>query len=149
MTEENGGTQVYTPPATQEALDQIIKARIDRERAKFADYDELKTKLASYEQAQQVSKSELETLQTKLKDAEAKIEGFETKAQLDALRREVAKNTGVPVEAITGSTKEEMEAQAKVIAPLINQAPVIPGQEQSPTAISADPTGDFANKFFA
>ena len=34
---------------TQEELDRIIQDRIARERDKFADYDELKTKVTDYE----------------------------------------------------------------------------------------------------
>jgi len=36
----------YTPPGTQADLDKIIESRLARERAKFSDYDDLKTKAA-------------------------------------------------------------------------------------------------------
>lgn len=48
----------FTPPATQEDFDRIIQDRIARERNKFADYDELKTKAAEYDQFKESSKSE-------------------------------------------------------------------------------------------
>jgi Spy/CpxP family protein refolding chaperone len=42
-TEGAGG---YTPPATQADLDRIVQDRVRRAEAKYADYDELKTKAA-------------------------------------------------------------------------------------------------------
>lgn len=43
----------YKPPATQADLDRIITDRIARERAKFADYDDLKTKAAEADRLRQ------------------------------------------------------------------------------------------------
>lgn len=36
----------YTPPASQDELNEIIEKRLNRERAKYADYDDLKTRAA-------------------------------------------------------------------------------------------------------
>lgn len=43
-----GGAQ-YTPPATQADMDRIVEQRLSRERAKFADYDDLKAKAAKHD----------------------------------------------------------------------------------------------------
>ncbi|WP_232696170.1 phage scaffolding protein [Brevibacillus daliensis] len=57
---------------TQIELDEIVAKRLERDRKKYADYDEMKTKLAEIEKAEQVRKdaemSELERLQTKLSE---------------------------------------------------------------------------------
>ena len=45
---------------TQAEMDAIIGDRLKRERAKYADYDELKTKATAYDEAAEASKSELQ-----------------------------------------------------------------------------------------
>ncbi|MGV0395887.1 hypothetical protein ACUY3K_07265 [Corynebacterium uberis] len=47
----------YTPPATQDDLDRIIEARLARERAKYAGYDELKAKAKKYDEAEDAKKN--------------------------------------------------------------------------------------------
>ncbi|MCL2737203.1 MAG: hypothetical protein FWD75_11385, partial [Propionibacteriaceae bacterium] len=39
----------WTPPASQQDLDRIIQDRLSRERAKYTDYEELKTKAGEYD----------------------------------------------------------------------------------------------------
>jgi hypothetical protein len=39
----------YTPPGSQADLDRIIESRLARERAKFADYDDVKAKAAKHD----------------------------------------------------------------------------------------------------
>ena len=62
-TVENDATQ-GAPAAektfTQAELDAIVGERLKRERAKYADYGELKTKAAAYDEAAEASKSELQ-----------------------------------------------------------------------------------------
>lgn len=41
----------WTPPASQEALNQIVEERLARERRKYADYDDLKKKVAGFDKA--------------------------------------------------------------------------------------------------
>ena len=49
--ENQGGTPPeFKAPASQEELDRIIESRLSRERSKYADYDDLKSKQAEYEQ---------------------------------------------------------------------------------------------------
>lgn len=50
----------YAPPATQADLDRIIKDRLDRERAKFADYADLKAKAEAHDKALEDAKTEQE-----------------------------------------------------------------------------------------
>jgi hypothetical protein len=45
---------------TQAEMDAIIGERLKRDRAKYADYDELKAKAAKYDEAEEASKSELQ-----------------------------------------------------------------------------------------
>lgn len=49
-------TPAYTPPATQADLDRIVESRLARDRAKFADYDEVKAKAAKFDEYEAANK---------------------------------------------------------------------------------------------
>ncbi len=71
---QEGGNSGYTPPASQEELNQIITQRIDRERAKFGDYDDLKAKAARLSEIEESNKSEIEKAQERAAEAQAEVE---------------------------------------------------------------------------
>jgi hypothetical protein len=50
----------YTPPATQADLDRIISDRLGRERAKFADYDDMKVKASKFDELEAANATEQE-----------------------------------------------------------------------------------------
>jgi len=50
-TEGGTTTSGFTPPATQQELNRIISERVQRERAKYADYEDLRGKAAQIDQA--------------------------------------------------------------------------------------------------
>lgn len=106
----------FKPPASQEELDRIITQRIERERAKFADYDELKAKAAKFDEAAEANKSE----QQKLEDRVTKAEEAAAKAQLEALRFRVATKHGISDEDaelfLTGTDEKALTAQAERLA---------------------------------
>ncbi len=93
---------------SQEDLDKIVGQRLTRERAKFADYDDLKAKASKFDEAETANKSELQKAIDRAEKAEKRAE----KAELSGLRAEVARTKNVPMASITGTTKEEMEASA-------------------------------------
>lgn len=87
---------------TQAELDEILTKRIERERKKFADYDEIKTKASEYEaqiEAQRLSElSEVEKAQEQARKFEeqltsltAQLEAERTKAQQQAIKNEFIK----------------------------------------------------------
>lgn len=109
QADNNGG---FTPPASQDELNKIISERVARERSKFADYTDLKSKAAKFDELDQASKTEQERLTEKLVAAEARAAEIEGRA----LRLEVASENGLtPAQAkrLVGSTREELEADAK------------------------------------
>ena len=118
---------------SQEAFDALVKDRLSRERQKFADYDELKAKAEQVDTIKADADKALAEAVARAEVAEGKVGEFETKAQLASWRDEVAKATGVPVAALRGSTKEELEAHAAELKPLITgSGPVIPHQGVEP-----------------
>ena len=111
-TEQAAEETGYKPPATQEELDRIIQARLDRERKKLPnDYDELRAKAAKLAEIEEANKTEAEKTAERLAAAERRAAELEAKA----LRAEVAAAKGVPAALLTGSTQEELEAAADAL----------------------------------
>lgn len=127
MSEETT-TETETAPKTadgfkaitsQDELNKIFGPRLAAVRSQvesqYADYDDLKTKAAKFDEVEQANKSELQKALDAAKAAEAKAAQAEAKtaaAELAALRSDVAAAKGVPVSALTGSTKDELEKAA-------------------------------------
>ena len=110
---------------SQEDVNRIVQERLQREREKYSDYDELK---AAAERAQ-----ELEAEKTTLAE---RVAEFEAKEEQQKLVNSVAEATGIPAAALKGDTKEELEAHAEVLKSLMKPTgPVIPGQEKRPQKV--------------
>ncbi len=119
-------TDGFKPVTSQEDLDRIIENRLVRERKKFADYDQLK------EQA-----SKVDTLQAKLDKAEAKVSEFKERDRIEEWKHDVAKETGVPVSVLRGSTLDDIKAHAESLKEVISSrpvAPVVPDQGDQPSS---------------
>lgn len=84
----DGGEQPpgFKPPATQDEFDRMVANRLNRERQKFADYDELKEKAAKFDEADAASKSEVQRLQDQLADRDAKLADLPKQARSEAIR---------------------------------------------------------------
>lgn len=100
---------------TQEELNAIIDKRYARMMEKFADYDDLKAKAAKLDELEEASKSELQKATERAEKLEAELNGMKREAEVRAIRDEVATEMNIPSNLLTGSTKEECEAQAKNI----------------------------------
>ena len=61
---------------TQAEMDAIIGDRLKRERAKYADYDELAQKAKAYDEAEEASKSELQKAVEERDKLKAEVEKF-------------------------------------------------------------------------
>jgi hypothetical protein len=104
---------------TQAELDRIVGERLDRQKgqltSQYADYDDLKTASEQLREIKDAQKSEQEKandkiaeLNQRLADQAAEVE----KANLAALKSEVARVKGVPANRLHGKTQEELEADA-------------------------------------
>ena len=65
-------------------------------------------------------KPQLEKLQAERDEFAAKVTAFETQQEHQKTVAEVAEAAGVPVEALRGETREDLEAHAKVVKDLLN-----------------------------
>lgn len=104
-TTTDGGDGKQETALTQADVDRIVKERLARVEAKYADYNDLKAKAEG-----------AKTVEQKLVELEAK----HAEAEARALRSEIATRHGITAEDrdlfLTGSNAEALEAQAKRLA---------------------------------
>lgn len=96
---------------TQAEVDRLIDERLKRERAKYSDYDALKSKAAKADQLE----DEKKTGEQKLADQIKSLQDDLAKERHRALIAEVAREkklTAKQAERLRGSTREELEADA-------------------------------------
>ena len=98
---------------TQAELDAIVTDRLKRDRAKYADYEDLKSKAARLDEIEEAAKSDLQKATERADALEKELNGMKAAAAQRAMRDEVAKATGVPADLLTGTTEEECTEQAK------------------------------------
>lgn len=144
---ETAGTSGFTAPTTQAEFDAMVKDRISRERAKYADYADLKAKATEFDKLAEAQKTELQRAQERAEAAEKTA--LEKDSEL--LRLSVIAKHSIPTdyqEFLTGATEEELEEKAKKILTLIptSTGQVRPDFSQGPKAAAgtADPAQVFA-----
>lgn len=115
--DKGGNAGTYTPPATQEDLDRIIEQRLARERAKFADYEDLKAKAEAHDAYVESQKTddqrraeELEALRAE--NARLRVESLRNKV-VDAVEKETG--VRVPAALLTGDDEAALTAAAKAL----------------------------------
>jgi hypothetical protein len=74
---------------TQEELDRIIAARLQREREKFRDYDALRRKAEEFDKLQQAQMSEQERLAKRLAELEQENQTLRQQGQEHTLKYEI------------------------------------------------------------
>lgn len=109
----------FTAITTQEQLNKILGDRLARERAKYADYSELQEKAAKFDAAEEAAKTELEKALSRAEKAETLVKEYETRQQVEEWKQQVAKETGVPVEALRGSTLEDLQVHGEQLKTMI------------------------------
>lgn len=142
--------QPTTPPAsgdeakvetfTQADVDRIVRERVQRERAKYGDYDDLKAKAEGAKSVEQ-----------QLADLKAQ----NARMLRDTLAARIAARHGIaPEDAdlfLTGADEETLTAQAKRLserdAAAKKAGGVVPGEGKTPNN-SGDPMRDFARQLF-
>jgi hypothetical protein len=123
---------------SQEAFDGLVKDRLTRVKAQFetqiADYEDVKRRAETLEAEKAEIEKARDTAIARAETAEGAVAKFESEQQVTQWRAEVATAAGIPADILRGSTKEEFEAHAELLKPLLTaqQAPVIPNQGDSP-----------------
>lgn len=98
---------------TQAEMDSIIEGRLARERQKYADYDDLKEKASKYDEYQTQNKTELQKEKEKSDELQARLSALEKKDTVRKVREKTAKDTGVPVELLTGEMRKPVKNRQK------------------------------------
>ena len=129
----------FKPITTQEEFDAAIKGRLSREKEKYGDYDQLKSRVAELEEENVGLKSTIEAnnqskadADKQLEDLQNKIAGYETAS----LRTRIALKHGLPydlADRLQGNDEESFEADAERLAGFIKRTqPVAPIRETEP-----------------
>jgi hypothetical protein len=120
----------FKPINTQEELDAVIRSRLERERSKFADYDQIKTSNAELQNALEQARSEAAAA---AKTAAGRISELEKQAkehEIASVKMRIATEYGIPTDLrdrLRGETEEDIKKDAETIAPLFaSKAPPAP-----------------------
>lgn len=121
----------FTPPSSQEELNKIIGDRLQRERAKFSDYTDLKAKAKRLDEIEEQSKTDLQ----KAVDAQQAAEKRASELEVQVLRASIAAQKGVLPELLTGTTEEEIiQAADRLIQWRGDATPKVPASTSSEVA---------------
>lgn len=100
---------------TQAELDTIVSDRLKREKAKYADYDELQAKAAKYDEQEEAQKSELQKAVERANALATELDAIKSANAIRDIRSRVAEETGVPANLLTATTEEDCKTQAEAI----------------------------------
>lgn len=121
---EGGNTSGETPAAdefkaitSQDDLNKVIDDRLKRERAKYADYKDLKAKAERLDEFEQANQTEAEKSAQRIADLEAELNN----TRRDSLRLKIATEHGITDADdidlfLTGTDEETLTKQAKRLA---------------------------------
>jgi hypothetical protein len=109
--------QVQEEPRTftQEEVDKIVGDRLQRERAKYADFEALKEKAAKFDEAEQAQKSELQKATERAEALQKELDNLKHADSVREIRNKVATETGVPASLLNADDEEGCKVQAKAI----------------------------------
>jgi hypothetical protein len=115
----------FKPITTQEEFDVAIKERLSREKAKYSDYDQLKSRVTELETENVGLKSTIEATNQSKEDADKQLEemqnqiaGYETAS----LRTRIALQHGLPydlADRLQGTDEESFKADAERLASFV------------------------------
>lgn len=111
---------------TQEQLNAIIKARLDREKEKYADYDQLAEKIKNLETENSNLKQTITEKETSESTSLTRISELEkdvTSWKQKSLKQQIAMKNGLPfdlADRLQGDSEESLNEDAERLASLVN-----------------------------
>lgn len=119
-TETSGDTAAadeFKPITSQDDLNRVIDERLKRERAKYADYKDLKAKAAKADEYEAANQTEAEKAAKRLAELEAELNS----TRAESLRLRIATEHGITDTDdidlfLTGTDEETLTKQAKRLA---------------------------------
>ena len=137
-TEDKG----FKPIESQEDLDRIIEKRLARERAKFADYEEVKAKAAKVDEIEEEKKSDLQRALDQIEALKAEAEQSKAaaaQAERAVLVEKVAASKGVPAKYLSGDSEDDLVASADAFLEDVSAIAKPSPSGYVPTAGTGDP----------
>lgn len=139
----------FKPITTQEEFDAAIKARLSREKEKYADYDQLKSRVEELEKENVGLQSTIEASNQSKADADKQLEEMQSKIagyETASLRTRVALQYGLPydlADRLQGTDEESFKADAErlagfmkpasKVAPVKSTEPIVPKEDAKRT----------------
>ena len=124
VTTQESATTTEQPKAektfTQDEVNAFFNKRYGELMSKVSQYEE---KAKKFDELEEANKSELEKANEKAARLENELKAIKEAEAVRGIRDDVAKETGIPAHLLTGSTKEECEAQAAAIADYAKPTP--------------------------
>lgn len=111
---------------TQAELNAIVTDRLNREREKYAGYDEFKAKAEKFDAAEEANKIDLQKAQEQAATYKAQAEALQKEISMRNVREKVAKEMNVPLYLLTGETEEECKKHAEGLLAWRGDAPKYP-----------------------
>lgn len=131
---------------TQAEVDEIVKDRLARERAKYADYDALAEKAEAYD----AREAELAKAAERASEAEAKLSAYEKEKERAALVKKVMGEHRVDAKyasLLTAPDEEGLAEQAKLVAERF--AETVPSDTGRQAGAGASEQAKFAHDLFS
>ena len=139
----------FKPITTQEEFDAAIKARLSREKEKYADYDQLKSLVEDLKKENVDLKSTIEANRQSKADADKQLEEMQNQIsnyETASLRTRVALQHGLPydlADRLQGTDEESFKADAErlagfmkpvsKVAPVKSTEPIVPKEDAKRT----------------
>ena len=130
---------------TQEELDAVIKARLSREREKYADHEDLKKQLADFEAKETTYKNTINDLKTREADLVSQNESLSgdlTQTKLQTAKQRIATEYGLPLdfaERLKGDDEDGFKADAEQLAIYFAPKQPTPPLKSNEPNIDTDP----------
>ncbi|MCP9068996.1 MULTISPECIES: DUF4355 domain-containing protein [Streptococcus] len=135
----------FKPITTQEEFDAAIKARLSREKEKYADYDQLKSLVEDLKKENVDLKSTIEANRQSKADADKQLEEMQNQIsnyETASLRTRIALQHGLPydlADRLQGTDEESFKADAErlagfmkpvsKVAPVKSTEPIVPKED--------------------
>lgn len=122
----------FKPITTQEEFDNAIKERLAREKSKYSDYDQLKSRVTELEEENVDLKSTIEANRQSKADADKQLEDMQKQIsnyETASLRTRVALQYGLPydlADRLQGTDEESFKADAERLAGYMKPKESIP-----------------------
>ena len=151
-TPKDGKAADFRPIESQDDLNRIIGERLDRERAKYADYDDLKAKAERFDEIEDANKTEIEKARERVKAVEDEL-GMVPAKVTDALRAHLVALHEISDDDadlfLTASDPETMLRQVDRLVARSEPKPRAPRPNAAQTSGDITPQGDWLRQQLA